>query len=104
MRAIMPLQVVLAIFSLVSLIMSPWSFDVIYTQFWIVFIQLLTASILVIVLLSIGLMPYFGQLDITREHDLQNKSSYDSLERINNDHIQQINKLEKENAELKGGK
>jgi hypothetical protein len=64
---ILPLQIVLAIFSAVSLITAPWTLPAIANPFWKIFIQALASSIIFITLLSIGLMPYFGQKEITEE-------------------------------------
>lgn len=64
---ILPIQIVLIIFSAVSLITAPWTLPAIVNPFWKIFIQAFSFSILFITLLSIGLMPYFGQKEITQD-------------------------------------
>ncbi|MFC1981491.1 hypothetical protein ACFLVN_04520 [Chloroflexota bacterium] len=73
---ILPLQIVLAIFSAVSLLTAPWTLTTIDNLFWKYFIQALAFCVLFVTLLSIGLMPYFGQKEVTKDCE-QEKDRYE---------------------------
>lgn len=66
---ILPLQIVLVIFSMVSLVTAPWTLAAIDNTFWKIFVQALAFCVLFTTLLSIGLMPYFGQREITKDYE-----------------------------------
>lgn len=94
---ILPIQIVLAIFSMVSLVTAPWTLTI-DSLFWKVFVQALASCILFITLLSVGLMPYFGQREITKdvENTVNRYQKYLDEERAKNQNLEtRVRELEK---------
>ncbi|MDD4877216.1 MAG: hypothetical protein PHQ86_08855 [Dehalococcoidales bacterium] len=75
----------------------PQTLAIIGSLFWKIFIQFFSFIILFAALLSIGLMPYFGQKEITKEEE----NYATGQEKIINEWRNRANELEREITKLK---
>lgn len=101
---VLPIQIVLAIFSAVALITAPWTLAGIDNYFWEVFLQALALCVLLITLLSIGLMPYFGQREITKDcerHSKMRQGWFNKCEREKEKLQQELAEYKRRFSELK---
>jgi hypothetical protein len=95
------LNLTLTLFTLAALLSSPWSVQQIDSLVWRILAWIFILLLVIGGALSIGLIPYWGQKEITKEHDQHNEAALANSDKNLNDWREKANRLESENERLK---